>query len=412
MEYRDDAQKIVVVITNEDDDGANNNTAVKERTLQRVDDENACLVAFSPDSDRDYNDLNTYTEEVNCGHWSNFETQSFTDVAAVIEEEASSDSKTSKRTGGYDFDIVKTSVSDATVDAGETFTAEVVVENNGVDGEFHAEVTDGFQRHYNKRVFIESGETHTFTAPITYTEPGTNPIHFNREFIEYVSVNREPLRDDEIEISDTTMKRSIVMPDESYKVSASVKNTANRAGHVTVDFTAGEDGNSTTYVANETVYLSSGETKTVTHEATADANVSGTNQTWAVENTTVGNVSILDENDSQVGIDAYATPKAVEPNEPYDVTGVVYNNDNNSQLVSVNVGSEQRQLGTLYMVEVGPHSSVDLTHTVESATKTISSESTTPAQAANTVETNANERQIETWWINNESVNVTVAVGN
>jgi hypothetical protein len=409
MEFRDDAQKIVVVITNEDDDGANNNTAVKERALQRIDDENACLVAFSPDSDRDYNDLNTYTEEVECGHWSNFETQSFTDVAEVIEEEASSDSKTSKKTGGYNFDIIKTSVSDTTVDAGETFTAEVVVENNGVDGEFHAQVTDGFQRHYNKRVFIESGETHTFTAPITYTEPGMHPIHINREFIEYVSVNRQPLQGGELEITDTTMKRSVVMPNESYEVSATVKNIGNRAGYATIPFAAGVEANNTTHVANETIYLSSGETKTITHEATADANASGTNQTWAVENTTVGNVSVLDENDSQVGIDAYSTPRAVEPNESYDVTGVVYNNANESRMLAVNVAPEHGKLGTLRMVTVGPGESVAVTHSAQAPSPP---DNTDDIGQTNTTERANIERMSETWWVNDQRVNVTVIAGS
>ncbi|MCY4732629.1 hypothetical protein KY092_18990 [Natronomonas gomsonensis] len=73
------------------------------------------------------------------------------------------------------------------------------------------------------------------------------------------------------------------MPDESYEVSATVENTGNHSDYATVLFTAGETTNNTTHVANETVYLSSGETATVTHEATADANATGTNRTWTVE---------------------------------------------------------------------------------------------------------------------------------
>ncbi|MUV85103.1 VWA domain-containing protein [Natronomonas sp. CBA1123] len=415
MEYRDDAQKIVVVITNEDDDGANNNTAVKERALQRIDDENACLVAFSPDSDRDYNDLNTYTEEVECGHWSNFDTESFTDVAAVIEEEASdgttddSEQTTAPRQSYPDFDIIEKSVSSNTVYTNETFTTKVVVENVGsTDGTYHALITDIDQSLYSKRVELDPGESHTFRAPISYTKPDEYRLRINHRTLDRVTVIDRQLADENVAVIERSVKRSVVMPGENYDVSVTVENTGNHSGYATVPFAAGEDANNTTHVANETVYLASGETKTVTHEATADANASGTNQIWAVENTTLGNVSVLDENDSQVGIDAYATPGAVEPNESYDVTGVVYNNANESRMVTVNVAPEHGELGALRMVAVGSDESVAVRHSTQAPSPP---DNTYDLGQTNTTERASTERMSETWWVNDQRVNVTVITG-
>jgi hypothetical protein len=411
MEYRDDAQKIVVVITNEDDDGANNNTAVKERALQRVNDENACLVAFSPDSDRDYNDLNTYTEEVDCGHWSNFETESFTDVAAVIEEEATSEpERQTTRYSSPDFEVIEKSLSNTTVYTDETFTAEVVVKNEGsAGGTYHALITDMDQSLYSERVDIEPGETHTFSAPISYAEVDRHSIRINHRFLDHVTVEERQLADENVAVSEGAVKRSVVMPDESYEVSATVENTGNHSGYATVPFAAGEDANNTIHVANETVYLASGETTTVTHEATADANATGTNRTWTVENTTLGNVSVLDGNDSQVGIDAYATPEAVTPNESYDVTGVVYNNANESRMLAVNVAPEHGKLGSLRMVTVNPGESVAVRHSAQAPSPP---DSTEDIGQTNTTERASTERMSETWWVNDKRVNVTVVAGS
>ncbi|WP_178917768.1 VWA domain-containing protein [Natronomonas gomsonensis] len=415
MEFRDDAQKIVVVITNEDDDGANNNTAVKERALQRIDDENACLVAFSPDSDRDYNDLNTYTEEVDCGHWSNFDTESFTDVAAVIEDEATSDPESTSRDdrverSAPDFEVIEKSLSNTTVSAGETFTAEVVVTNDGsAGGTYHALITDSDQVHYSERVDIEAGETHTFNAPLSYAEVDKHMLQINHRFLDHVTVKERQLVAENVAVSDGAVKRSVVMPNESYAVAATVENPGNHSGYATVPFAVREDGNNTTHVANETVYLSSGEAKTVTYEATADANASGVNQTWVVQNTTVGNVSVLDGNASGVGIDSYPESSSVGANESYNLTSVVYNNGNDSRMVSVNVAPQDRQIGTLRMLTVNPGESVELTHTVQAP----AGGNNGSAATTNATETDANlVRTMDSWWVNDETVSVTVNAGS
>jgi hypothetical protein len=344
---------------------------------------------------------------VECGDWTDVNTESFTtvvtDLIEVIEEEAAETEETSK---SYpDFDVVEKSLSNTTVATDETFTAEVVVENDGsASGTYHALISDMDQVHYSERVRIEPGETHTFSAPISYAEVDRHSLRINHWFLDHVTVEERQLAEENIALSDGTVKRSVVMPNESYDVSATVENSGNHSGYATMSFAAGEDTNNTTHVANETVYLSSGERKTITHEATADANASGTNQTWTVENTTLGNVSVLDENDSQVGIDAYATPGAVEPNESYDVTGVVYNNANESRMLAVNIAPEHGKLGALRMVAVSPGKSVAVRHNTQAP----SLPNTDGSGQTNTTERASTERMSETWWINDEPVNVTV----
>nr|WP_281361602.1 vWA domain-containing protein [Natronomonas gomsonensis] len=408
MDYRDDAQKIIVVITDEDDDGTE---TARQQALQRIDDEDACLVAVSPDwysgDIEGADELKTMSEAVACGEWTDVNTESFTtivtDLIEVIEEETTQTTETTR--SSPDFDVIEKSLSNTTVATDETFTADVVVENDGsAGGTYHARITDSDQVHYSERVEIESGETHTFSAPISYAEVDRYMLQINHRLLDYVTVNERQLTAENVVVTGGAIKRSAVMPNESYEVSATVENTGNYSGYATVPFAAGGDANNTTHVANETVYLSSGETKTVTHEATADVNASGANQTWAVGNTTLGSVSVLDENDSQVGIDAYTTPGAVTPNESYDVTGVVYNNGNSSRMLAVNFAPEHGRLGSLRMVSVAPGESMAVRHSTQASAL---SEPSSIGQT-NTTERASTERTSETWWVNDERVNVTV----
>ncbi|WP_254859393.1 hypothetical protein [Natronomonas gomsonensis] len=161
-------------------------------------------MSFSPDSDRDYNDLNTYTREVDCGHWSNFETESFTDVAAVIEEEAISEpERQTARYSSLDFEVIEKSLSNTTVYTDETFTAEVVVKNEGsAGGTYHALITDMDPSLYSERVDIEPGETHTFSAPISYAEVDRHSIRINHRFLDHVTVEERQSADENVAVSE------------------------------------------------------------------------------------------------------------------------------------------------------------------------------------------------------------------
>jgi hypothetical protein len=335
MDYREDAQKIIVVITDEDDDGAQ---TARQRTLQRVDDEDACLVAVSPDwyqNDVDGADeLKSMAGVVECGEWTDVNSESFTtvvtDLIDVIKEEAS---RTIDTTTVPDFDVVEKSISDTTVYTDETFEAKIVVENDGSgNGRYHALITDHEQVLYSERVTIDADTTHTFTAPISYAVAERYTLRINHRFLERVTVKERPLSESEISLVDGTVKRSVVIPNESYEVSATVENIGDYSGYATVSFASGSDLNNTTHVANKTVYLAPNETSTVVYEATATGN-STQNKTWAAKGAVLGNVSVRDDNDSAVGIDAYTEPATVTPGDPYELTAVVYNSGDESQMI-------------------------------------------------------------------------------
>jgi predicted ribosomally synthesized peptide with SipW-like signal peptide len=67
LTFRPDAKKILVVITDEDDDGS---PAERTAALNRVDQENACLLAVSPNTTGS-DELKTMSEQVQCGDWIN-----------------------------------------------------------------------------------------------------------------------------------------------------------------------------------------------------------------------------------------------------------------------------------------------------------------------------------------------------
>lgn len=389
MNYRSDAQKIVVVITDEDDDG----TSAKGSAIQRLDEENACLVSVSPDND-DHDELKTMAQEVDCGEWTNIDSESFTtvvtDLVDVIKEETEAVLETPDATP--DIEVVEKSVDNATVYTDETFTATVVVENGGTGGgTYHAHLTDGLQSLYSERADVGPGERHTFTATLSYAETGEYLLRINHRSLAYVTVVERPLGDDEIEVTDGSVTRSTVAPGESYTVAATVENVGNYSGDATVTFASGDNGsNSTAPVANRTVELEPGEAKTVEYEATAPENGTGSDLTWTADDTVLGNVSVVSTDDEVGVVDAYANRSSVAPGGALEVTGVIYNPDDESHVFTVTVGNETGEAAAYRLVEVGPGESVHASWTVEA-----------PSDAG---------EGPATWWFNGEAASVDVAI--
>lgn len=388
MEYRSDAQKIVVVITDEDDDG----TSAKETAIQRLDEEGACLVSVSPDNDDD-DELKTMAQEVDCGEWTDVDSESFTtvvtDLVNVIKEET--DPVTAA--ASPDFEVVEKSLEKSTVYTDETFTATVVVENTGdAGGTYRALVSDGIEILHSERETIGPGERHTFTTDISYAETGEYRVKINYRTLDYVTVVDRSLGDDEIEVTGGSVPRSTVGTGESYTVTATVENVGDYSGYATVPFASGEDGtNSTAPVANRTLELAPGESRTVEYRATAPENGSGSELSWTAAGQPLGNVSVVSAD--QVGVvDAYANATSVAPGESYEVTGVIYNPDDEAHLYTVAVGDEAGEPDAFRMVEVGPGESVHASWTVEA-----------PSEAG---------EGTETWWFNGGSTAVDVTIGS
>ncbi|PHQ41930.1 hypothetical protein Z052_12230 [Halorubrum sp. C191] len=84
LTWRQGAKKILVVITDEDDDGS---AAERTSALNRIDNENACLLAVSPNT-TGADELKTMSEQVQCGDWINItdglSTQILNDLVGFI----------------------------------------------------------------------------------------------------------------------------------------------------------------------------------------------------------------------------------------------------------------------------------------------------------------------------------------
>lgn len=396
MSWRSDAKKIVVVITDEDDDSP---AETRQKAIQQLNEQNACLLVVAGQETINDNDLRKMAQDAECGSWTDIgsDTETFTnavkDVIDTIKEVAPPVEEVAPTVVGAnpDFEVVEKSTDKSTVYTHETFNASVVVENTGSgDGSYHALITDSGRVIHSEHVSIPAGNQKTVTTEASYPNTGEYRVTINYRTLGYVKVVDRPLQDDEINVTGGEVPRSTVGTGESYTVTATVENVGPYPGYATVPFASGDNGtNSTSSVASRTVQLDPGESKTVSYEATAPEDAAGSELTWTADGQRLGNVSVEGFEESGV-VEAYANASSVAPGDAYDVTAVVYNPGDESNVFTVTIGNESGSANAFRLVEVGPGESVHATWTKEA-----------PADAG---------QGTATWWFNGEAASVDVAI--
>lgn len=389
MDYRSDAQKIIVVITDEDDDSS---SSVRDTAITNLNEQNACLVAVSPDNDDD-DEMKWVSQQVDCGDWTDIGSTSFTtvvtDLIGIIEE-VTGDGPTV----AADFEVVEKPTDPITAYVGEPVTAEFVVENQGGGtGTYHALLTTMNAVHYSERVELAPGESHTFAPDVAFDEIGSYNLRLNYRTLATVEVEQQPpdpLDPADIELVDATVTRSTVWDGESYDVVAVVENVGNETGQAPVTFSDAPTNGSANATVNvtESVVLDPGETAEVRHTVSVeDGPAEATTGSWYVNDVHAGSVTVLPADEVESGVvDAYTVPQSVAPGEEYEVVSVLHNAADEEQLFSLYVAEEGEEWGSLSMVWVGAGETVEISRTY-----------TAPDEAGSVV-----------WQVNDRSTELTV----
>lgn len=370
LEFRDDARKIFVVITDEDDDGSADS---RTRALERLDAEGACLVAVSPEPlfDSVGDELKTMAEQVECGQWTDIESESFTTVVTNLVDiiEDVTGGSTDDTVVGAKFEVVDASVNETTVYVGEPVRVTVTVENvGGSVGTYDAMLSTITEVHFSDDVELSGGESHTFTTTVTFGDIGAHDLQLNHRTFTTVDVERPPpdlLDPADVDLVETHLTRSTVVAGGSYDVVTVVENTGGEPGRAKLAFsgTASNATNGTsngTTTVNRTVVLAPGETAAVHHTETTTSNLSGTTtHAWNVSvganATRAGDVTVLPTEDAESGVvDAFARPSTVGPGAAYEVTAVLHNAADEEQLFTLHFAAQDGSSETkLVWVDAG-----------------------------------------------------------
>jgi len=370
LDYRDDAKKVIVVLTDEDDDGyTDENGDGQADVVDAVNEAGACLLSVSPDEvDTDPPDqLKTYSEQVDCGDWSDILSESFStvvqDLITFIDETVSEgtedDSVPSPR-----FEVVERSVNETELYTDETANVTYVVENVGsADGIYHAFLYDNDRSLASERVEIETGERHTFHWEVSWATEGKRDLRTKDRYIARVDVSERPtptLDPADVEVLDASVDRSHVVAGERYEVGAEIRNDATSVGKAPVVY-----ARNGTEVANHSIELAGGERAEDSATVTASAPTTPGNVSWAVNGVSADNVTVLDPNATESGvIDVYATKSTVAPNESYEVVPVVYNGGTSSQVFYVSLTRAGETTPTVKQVTVAPGETAELAFAV------------------------------------------------
>lgn len=346
MSFRSDAKKIFVVITDEDDDSP---ADTREAAIANINDADACLVSVSPGGSDD-NDLQTIAERVDCGRWTDIDSESFTtvvtDVVDIIEEVAEEVEEEPK--AAPNFVITKRSISTTSPNAGEPVQVSVTVENDGnQEGLYRGRLTTTDDLLRSEQVEIEEGEAHTFNWTVTFDEADDYWLQFNYRVLAEVVVEPRQLTTSEVEVVDASVTRSTVWQGQTYEVVSTVRNDGDRRGQASVAFNTlgGPDTSASnpTMPATETVLLGPGETAELRHTVRVRGPVNNsTTSIWMANGVVAGNVSVLPSDEVGSGVvDAYAQPSSVAPGDSYDIVAVVHNPSETEQgrLVAFGNGS-------------------------------------------------------------------------
>lgn len=332
LNYRSDAKKVIVVITDEDDDSS---SSVRQDALDRVESEDALLVAVSPDRDGD-DELKTMAESVDGLHVTLPEVD-FGDVTVDFSEVISALTETIEEEVGDGepeeipdvpnprFEVTDRSVAPTDAAVGEPINVSFTVTNVGDGAGYYAAiVTADGERIHRERFKLEPDESREVSFSHAFDERGSYQLFVRTKYLDVVKVTRSSAGGDETDetdggegdggegddgstaepapgdrlfdneslnmttgVVDATLDPANVTASESYDVVALVHNAGSEPCSFWVMFQ--RDGE---HVAFERVELEPGETRTVRY--TADPVGDGSAPSWAANTVDAGNVTVVE----------------------------------------------------------------------------------------------------------------------